>query len=156
MHDEQGEPDVNQAAIAALTSVGNGGQEEVDLGLNPPLAETLGNTLAVLLAQCDATLVLSWAGENDILLAHMVARRLGIPRASIELDLGLLTVGHPVSGGTRAVLVGVAASSAPSAQVVATLLSEHGSQLVATGYIKQSPADARIHDAGISTVVLER
>jgi len=66
-------------AIAALTLVGEDGRVDVDLGLDPIYAETIGERLATLLAGHNASLVLSWAGENDTVLAHMVARRLGVP-----------------------------------------------------------------------------
>jgi hypothetical protein len=143
-------------AIVALTVVGEDGRVDVDLGLDPTCAETIGDRLATLLAEHNASLVLSWAGENDTVLAHMVARRLGVPRASIELDLGLLTVGQPVNEGTRAVLVGVESSASRSAQVVATLLAGHGSELVAVGYIKRSRADAGTGDGSAPILVLEK
>lgn len=64
----------------------------VDLAADPALSERLGTQLARLIAPTRPGLVLGWLGPDEAVLAHIVARELGVPVARASLDLGRLTV----------------------------------------------------------------
>lgn len=75
-------------------------------------------------------MVLSWAAKDDIVLAHIVASALGVPRAVVELDLGLITISRPLPSGSRAVLVAPQFSAERPIGSIATMLETRDHRLV--------------------------
>ncbi|MEV6930417.1 hypothetical protein AB0M46_38860 [Dactylosporangium sp. NPDC051485] len=57
---------------------------------DPSSVERAGAALAQLAAAYRPTLLVSWSATLDVLLAHVVARQLGIRRVEADIDLGRL------------------------------------------------------------------
>jgi len=118
-----------QARLEALT-VAEDGAGRFDLVVDPAAATAVGQALAERAREQNPTVVLSWAGEDDIVLAHIVASELGVPRAVVELDLGLITVSRALPEGSRAVLVAPQFSAERPVASIATMLGTRGHTLV--------------------------
>jgi hypothetical protein len=109
-----------------------------DLAADPTAATRAGAALAEMVRSAEATVVLSWAGENESLLAHVVASELGLPRAVVELDLGLLTVSPPLAEASRVVLVATEFSARRPIDSIATMLASRNHQLTAVAALSAS------------------
>ncbi|PWB97976.1 hypothetical protein [Homoserinimonas hongtaonis] len=126
------------ALIESLTVDGR-----LDLALNPAAVTELGSLIAEQAREHSPSLVLSWAGD-DIVLAHAVASALGIPRAVVSLDLGLITVDPQVAPSTRGVLVGSHFTSDGPVASIATMLGERGHELVLAAALMGDAAGADV------------
>ncbi|GAA3195474.1 hypothetical protein ACFO1B_02855 [Dactylosporangium siamense] len=102
---------------------------------DPSNVELAGAALAEVAAQHRPTSVVSWSATLDVLLAHVVARELGIPRLEADLDLGrLLLDGHDPSDGLsaeRVVLVADAITADRPIEPLIAAVAGGGGQVVA-------------------------
>src|SRR5881275_3142805 len=73
--------------------------------LDPAGAEALAGALAEPLADSGATLVVVWEDVEDVVLGHVVARRLGVPVLRTFNADGLVGHSGPLPSGVRAILV---------------------------------------------------
>lgn len=110
--------------------VDEAGESRFDFVINPAAATAVGTVLAERAREHNPNLVLSWTGEDDIVLAHIVASVLGVPRAVAELDLGLITVSRSLPAGSRVVLVAPQFSEERPIASIATMLETRGHKLV--------------------------
>jgi hypothetical protein len=116
--------------ISALTFTDDSGVTRVEFGTDPAAVNVLGAAMAEAARALNPTVVLSWAGEGDSVLAHVVAAELGVTRAVIELDLGLLTISPPLADASRALLVGGQLTADRQIEPIATMLDSRGHTLV--------------------------
>lgn len=93
------------ALLTVTTSAAGVPTAEVDLAADPQLTERLGAALAELMAPTEPTVVLGWLGADEAVLAHVVARRLGVPAARASFELGRLLVDPAGISSARVALV---------------------------------------------------
>lgn len=136
--------------ISAVTSTDDSGVTRFEFATDPAAVNALGTALAGAARAQNPTVVLSWAGEDDSVLAHVVASELGVARAVIELDLGLLTVSPPLAEASRAVLVGTQFTADRQIESIATMLDSRGHALVLAAALT-GPAVAA---AGVPAIIL--
>jgi hypothetical protein len=96
---------------------------------DPAGAEALGAQVAAHAA--GATAVVSWNSPDDAVLGHVVARALGVPRATVDLDLGRFTLEPGLPAGSRVLLVLTDPADYEPVASVATLLSGRAHELIA-------------------------
>ncbi|GAB1818918.1 hypothetical protein [Herbidospora sp. RD11066] len=97
---------------------------------DPVSVEGIGEELAGLARDLAPEAVVSWDDTADVLLAHVVARRLDVGRLTIVADLGRLSVvgtGRP----SRVVLVAAAFDREHAVEPAVALLARQGAQVVA-------------------------
>jgi hypothetical protein len=94
--------DTAGSLLAGLTDADG----RLDLGADPAAAERLGAMLAAVLRDVAPVAVVSWDDDvEDVVLAHVVARELGVPARRATLDLGRLAItGSDVAGAVVAVV----------------------------------------------------
>lgn len=114
-------------AVSALTVKEADGSTWIDMSTRPDAVEEIGQAVARAVADRNAGAVIGWLSADETVLAHIVARELGVPRAVIDEDLGLLTVSPELSSGSSVLVVATSFDQYPSLQAVRTLLenSDH-------------------------------
>jgi len=117
------------AALAAIRFDDSG--TEFETARSVTATETVGAGLAARARESGATAVASLVRADDAVLAHVVARELGVPRATIEEDLGLLTLSPRLPDGSRVAFVGLARLSERDLAAALTLLEGAGHTLTA-------------------------
>ncbi|QEE62385.1 hypothetical protein FVA74_12975 [Salinibacterium sp. dk2585] len=127
---------------AQIAAIAVDGEEtrRLELALDPAAVQLLGAAIADRAREHSPSLVLSWAGD-DIVLAHAVASALGVPRAVVSLDLGLISVDPQLEAGTRGMLVASTFTSETPIASIATMLGERGHELVLAAAIEGRAAD---------------
>lgn len=144
----------NRRTREILTSltVDDGGARWVDTASRPDLLEELAAGIAEQVRGLSASAVACWTNVDDAVLAHAVARHLGVPVRRGEENLGLLTL-TPDAGAEEGVLL-VAASwtlHAPLAPLYSLLLNRGArvvgaiSLLSGTGRPPLLPAELPFH-----------
>lgn len=123
------EPTTLLHQLVSLT-INEDGASRFDLVVDPAAATAVGLALAERIRQFEPTVVLSWADEDDIVLAHIVASALDVPRAVVELDLGLITISRSLPNGSLAVLVASQFSPERPIASIATMLDTRDHKLV--------------------------
>jgi hypothetical protein len=103
----------------------------LNLASDPQAVRALAQDLAAAIAQFSPDVVVHWNSTDHAVLAHVVAELLGVGRAEITEDLGLLTLDPDVRGLTRAVLVGTSFRFVLRTGSVRTMLEQSGVDLVA-------------------------
>lgn len=96
---------------------------------DPAAVEHTAELLAARAAAYAPGAVASWDTVEDVLLAHSVARRLGVRRLTVAADLGRVTV-QPAPPDV-VVLVGAALDRERAIVPAEAVLSGHGSRLAA-------------------------
>lgn len=123
--------------------------EGFDFAADPAAATAVGASLADAARSATPSVVLSWSGEDDIVLAHVVAASLGIPRASVELDLGLLTVSPALADGGRVLCVAPRFTAEHPLSPLVTMLAARGHELVLAAAVGKGQ-----HDDGVPFIAL--
>jgi len=126
-----------QALLARVTAPDGG----IDTGADPEVTEQLGAQLAELVRPAAPSVVVSWDDVDDVVLAHVVARELGVLARRAALDMGTLGIdGLPTASGVVAV---VATSYRPWRRPlapVAVLLRQRGASEVIAAQLMPDPA----------------
>lgn len=91
--------------VDAITVHEADGSTWLDLSSSPGQIEILGEAAAGLAAGLGVTAVVSWWDPDQTVLAHIVARLLAVPRAAIDIDLGLLSFSPALPVGRDVLLV---------------------------------------------------
>ncbi|WP_052850154.1 hypothetical protein [Streptomyces avicenniae] len=107
---------------------------------DPAAVERAGAALAELAARYTPAAVVSPDATTDVLLAHVVARTLGVRRHVVVADLGRLIV-EDLTPGTRAVLVTLGDPDGELPRLVRAVTS-HGGEVAAVCSLTPPPADA--------------
>lgn len=90
--------------LRALIVAENNGNTWFDASSDPELVETVGKAIASSVADPRISAVVGWFDADQAVLTHVVARELGVPRAAVDADLGLLNL-YPRLRGAHGVLV---------------------------------------------------
>ncbi|MFJ4409005.1 hypothetical protein [Streptomyces sp. NPDC088910] len=124
-------PAAKSPAEPADSTTGTGAALLAD---DPATVERAGAALAELAARYRPEAVVSWNATADVLLAHVVAHTLGLPRRVVVEDLGRLIV-EDVLPGERTVVVarGGVDSGGPGAELAPLVraVTGHGGRVVA-------------------------
>ncbi|MFJ1586640.1 hypothetical protein ACIOC1_25360 [Streptomyces sp. NPDC088197] len=124
-------PAAKSPAEPADSTTGTGAALLAD---DPATVERAGAALAELAARYRPEAVVSWNATADVLLAHVVAHTLGLPRRVVIEDLGRLIV-EDVLPGERTVVVarGGVDSGGPGAELAPLVraVTGHGGRVVA-------------------------
>ncbi|MFG1951103.1 hypothetical protein [Micromonospora sp. NPDC048830] len=97
-----------------------------DLGCDPQETNRLGTAIAAILSTRAVGTVLSWEGEEEAVLAHVVASAMGARRATVVQERGLLfTSAEPPAGSTVALVATRLTSSRPMLPVM-EMMRERG------------------------------
>lgn len=117
----------------------------------PTRVERVGTSLAEQLRQLQPSVVGCWDSSEDAVLAHVVARELGIStRPAVEIE-GIVSLLRPVREGGRVVLV--AESFAPrSLAALAGVMRHAGATVVGVGAVT-GPVDTAETEAADAAVV---
>jgi adenine/guanine phosphoribosyltransferase-like PRPP-binding protein len=99
--------------------------------LDPSGAERLGVLLAESARQVRPDLVVVWEDVEDVVLAFIVGRELGVPVIRVVNADGLAESTREFPPHSRAVLVGDVFNSAQTVEAVGALLDQHGGKLAA-------------------------
>lgn len=135
-------PAATSPAGPADTAPGTGAGLLAD---DPATVERAGAALAELAARYRPEAVVSWNATADVLLAHVVAHTLGLPRRVVIEDLGRLIV-EDVLPGERMVVVtrGGVGSGGPGAELAPLVraVTGHGGRVVAVCSLAPTPGAA--------------
>ena len=102
----------------------------IDLGLDPRAADLLAGSLANELSELRVDAVAAWSGDEDVVLAQLVAARIGVPRVVLYEDLGLLKVSRTLPAGSRVALVYTAVAATRSVEMATGLLESSSYEVV--------------------------
>ena len=116
--------------VKALTVTESTGITWLDVSTDPRIVEQLGVSIAERALALGATAVVSWFDPDETVLAHIVARQLDVPRAAVELDLGLLTLSPHLSRSRRVLLLATSLNVARPVRSLRTLLEGEGHTVV--------------------------
>ena len=117
--------------VHTLTRQSQSGERWIDLSVSPEYAEELGTAIAKRVAEYDPQLIVTWMLPDEAVLAHIVARILGISSAHAELDLGLITVDRELCPSMRILLLTTIDDQYRRLNSLNTLFIEHGHTVVA-------------------------
>jgi len=107
---------------------------------DPPSAELLGRRLADALRPHRPTLVVVWEHIENSVLAHIVARELGVSALRVVDASGVLDYDGTFGISDRAVIVADAFRSDFPITAMRALTEQHGGQVAAFGAIMNTPA----------------
>lgn len=97
------------AEMIAFLTVSNDSTRWIDTASQPALLSQLGKVIAKEIYKYRPDAVACWLAEDDVLVAHTIARVLGIPVYRAQEDLGLLTL-QPEPTKSVSTVVMIAAS----------------------------------------------
>ena len=123
------------AHINALTRVSEGGDVWIDVSVDPASAESVGAAIARRVAEYEPQLVVTWMLPDESVLAHIVARDLGIRTARADLDLGLITIEEELPAASRVLLVTTIDDPYRRLNSLYTLLEGQGHTVVAAASV---------------------
>jgi len=123
------------ANIKKLTRVSEGGDTWIDVCVDPTAAESVGAAIAARAAEYQPQLVVTWGLPDESVLAHIVARDLGITSARADLDLGLITIEEELPSATRVLLVTTIDDPYRRLNSLHTLLDGQGHTVVAAASV---------------------
>lgn len=107
---------------------------------DPPGAEALGRSLSVALRSSQPTLVVVWEDIENSVLAHIVARELGVTALRIIDASGVLDFDGSFGADDRVVIVSDAFRTDFPINAMRALTENHGGQVVAFGALISTPA----------------
>ncbi|MGH3098808.1 MAG: hypothetical protein ACRDMV_22695 [Streptosporangiales bacterium] len=118
----------------------------------PTRVERVGTSLAENLSELRPSVVGCWDSSEDVVLAHVVARELGVGvRPAVEVE-GIVSLLRPVGEGARVVLV--AESFEPrSLAALAGVMRHDGGTVVGVGAVT-GPVDTTGTEAADAAVVV--
>jgi hypothetical protein len=119
-----------QSALAEIRIEVGAGSVSYETARSADAAERIGAVLAARARAAGATAIVGFVDPDDSVVAHVVARELGVPRATIEEDLGLLTLSPELPTGSRVVLIGLAERSTRDTAGALSMLEGHGFELI--------------------------
>lgn len=134
-------PEVS-ALIGAVLVKEISGERWFDFGRNPTATEGLGKSIADRARPYNPDVVASWSSPEEAVLAHIVANELNVVRASIKLDLGLLSLESELPKGSRIILVSTFWSSQRPLISLQNLLEGQGHTIVAAASLVPPTASA--------------
>ncbi|WP_433891067.1 hypothetical protein [Streptomyces sp. CA-111067] len=105
---------------------------------DPASVERAGAELAEAAGEFGAQAVVSWDDTREVLLAHVVARTLGVPRRVVVADLGRLVV-EDVLPGERTVVISLGGEPAPDLTPLIRTVTGHGGEVVAVCSLTAPP-----------------
>jgi hypothetical protein len=108
--------------------------------LDPPGAEALGRCLSDALHSCQPTRVVVWEDIENSVLAHIVARELGVTALRIIDASGVLDYDGSFGDDDRVVIVADAFRSDFPINAMRALIENHGGRVVAFGALLNTPA----------------
>ncbi len=117
--------------VQAVSIVEPDGTRWIDVYTAPGAIELLGTTIAESAQALEVNAVVSWLDSDECVLAHVVAARLGVPRAATELDLGQLTLFPSLPGGSSVLIVGTSFTASRPIASVRALLENAGHTVAA-------------------------
>jgi hypothetical protein len=123
------------AHINALTRVSEGGDVWIDVSVDPASAESVGAAIARRVAEYEPQLVVTWMLPDESVLAHIVARDLGVTIARADLDLGLITIEEELPAASRVLLVTTIDDPYRRLNSLYTLLEGQGHTVVAAASV---------------------
>ncbi|GMA30495.1 hypothetical protein GCM10025875_04870 [Litorihabitans aurantiacus] len=123
---------------------------EIDAGADPAALELLGTLVADTLRAHAVGVVVSWNDPDDAVLAHVVARELGVPSRRASLDLGRLELDGPPLAGAVVAVVATSFTPRPRAlEPLARLLAGAGASAVHAARLRPSPStELDVHGRG--------
>lgn len=128
--------------------------DRINVVCDPVVAERVGSLLAEALKGHGADVVVSWDGAEDAVLAHIVARDLGVRTAQVFESEGILRLTDPVMKGARALLLADTFRSANSLVGPIGLVHNVGATTVAVGSILSTVHLDAVRAGGIPVVAL--
>ncbi|RNE56512.1 hypothetical protein [Cryobacterium tepidiphilum] len=118
-------------AVSELTVTEADGSTWIDMSTRPDAIENIGQAVAHEVKNLGAGAVIGWLSADETVLAHIVARELGVPRAVIDVDLGLLTISPELQPNCDVLVVATSLDQYPSLQAIRTVLESNGHHVVA-------------------------
>lgn len=100
-----------------------------DFGRDPEVAEEIGRTIAEQIREDVPDVVLCLEHEEDAVLAHVIARRLGATRVVLREQEGLLWFSHELPKGSSVVAISVDPGREKPREVLFEMLSSHNARL---------------------------
>ena len=119
---------------------------------SPPVHECLGAGLAELVRPYRPGVVAYWNSPDAAVLAHVVARTLGVDVLAAYEDLGRLIVSRTPAPDTVAVLVGWDWDDSPGPQALVRTLTGAGCAVAAAATVLRDPRNAGL---GVAVHTLE-
>lgn len=120
---------------------------------SPQVQERLGAELARLIKPLHPDVIAYWRSQEAAVLAHIVARSLGIDVLAAHEDLGRLEWARTPEPGTAAVLADLAWNDYPGPDALARMITNAGCKIAGAATVL---ADARgDQDLGVEVHVLE-
>ena len=107
---------------------------------DPAGAEALGRRLAEALKPHTPTLVIIWEDVENSVLAHIVARELGVKALRVVDASGVLDFDGAFGSADRAVIVADAFRTDFPINAMRALTEQHGGRVVALGALMSTPA----------------
>jgi hypothetical protein len=105
----------------------------------PGHVEDAGRALAVELAQVETNLVVCWEDPGDAVLAHVVARELGVAISYLSSEEGVFALDSEIDPDSRAVFVTQAVTNNSNLRGIDGLLRHHRIRLVAVAAVEGHP-----------------
>lgn len=118
----------------------------------PARVERVGTSLAGQLGELHPSVVGCWDSSEDVVLAHVVARELGVGvRPAVEVE-GIVSLLRPVGQGVRVALVGESFQHR-SLAALAGVVRHDGGVVVGVGAVR-GPVDTTGTEAAGATVAV--
>ncbi|GAA2339650.1 hypothetical protein [Dactylosporangium salmoneum] len=117
------------AGLSALTAPltrSDGAERWLDLGLDPQLSNQLGAAIAAILSTRGVTVVLSMEGEEEAVLAHVVASAMRARRVTVVQERGLLFTSAELPPESTVALVATQLANSRPLLPVATMMRDRG------------------------------
>ncbi len=122
-------------ALGALTVQADGAPAWLELGRDPRAVGLLAAELAEQARRHEIGAVASWRHPEDAVLAHELASALGVPRLSVQEDLGRLSLTPSVETSARVLFVHIGADADAPLEAVGHLLAGRGHTLAAVVHL---------------------
>jgi len=118
-----------RALVAAVTA-SDGDVRWIDTASDPQAVEDLTEVIANLLRDFEPDGVACWVGDNDAVLVHSIARRLGVSVARTKEDMGLLTMEPKFAEESRSVVMFASSwNGRNSAAAIYAMLTNYGKEI---------------------------
>ncbi|MFI6159773.1 hypothetical protein ACIA59_07495 [Micromonospora haikouensis] len=117
------------SALTAPLTRTDGVERWFDLGHDPSASIRLGDALAAVLSARAVTAVLHWEGEEEAVLAHVVAAAMRARRVTVVQERGLLFTSADLPASSTVALVATAFTSVRALAPVDAMMRERGHRL---------------------------